>query len=414
MKVSIIIPTIRPKTIAKFAKRVQETTKDIDYELIVVSPCNLDLSSFKNTIFIKEEKKSNKYIATIKGIEASTGDYLITQGDYFFYETDTIKNLVENFEKKGLALSSPRINDFYCVHPDCTLYGFYYMRLPFISREWAEKIGGFMDPYYQHFYGDIDITMRVLQLGGKVEICQNSFVEVCETEDEDIKDTSLPSDSDCIYFNDKWNPIFNHRENFADIKDFNLKSNEKTNRVVTEMRRGRWEDALKELSSDCMASEEFFPILLPYIFFMWNIIPSEFKKLYIKEIFKELAKNSHCLNYQLTLNKLGRQYKNFPEYCHEFLLNNSDSINRSIDYKMALLTITGLIMEKINRLQNRNSCFIRNFYNCSVDNLASLNSHISGHYQSYGVQIKIYSKEIEKCTNIDELSDIDFDLIHHT
>ena len=35
MKVSIIIPTIRPKTIAKFAKRVQETTKDIDYELVI-------------------------------------------------------------------------------------------------------------------------------------------------------------------------------------------------------------------------------------------------------------------------------------------------------------------------------------------------------------------------------------------
>ncbi|KKL58216.1 hypothetical protein LCGC14_2227570, partial [marine sediment metagenome] len=54
LKASIIIPTVRHGTIKYCVNRINETSKGIPYEIVVVSPYNMEVASFDNVKFIKE------------------------------------------------------------------------------------------------------------------------------------------------------------------------------------------------------------------------------------------------------------------------------------------------------------------------------------------------------------------------
>ena len=90
MKVSIIIPVFNEeKTIINVLRKIQEEKKNnkgINFEIIVVDDCSNDKTSSilkKNRVLYNKifrlEKNSGKGAAVIKGLNESTGDYILFQ-----------------------------------------------------------------------------------------------------------------------------------------------------------------------------------------------------------------------------------------------------------------------------------------------------------------------------------------------
>jgi len=176
-ELSIIIPTIRPPNLINLCiESILNTTKDINYEIIVISP--IDLSVPKNVRLLKDEGRS-KHVAIQLGIEQSKGEYVLTVADYHNCEPDSINNLMKVMRKHEdeLFIASPRFKDLDgSIRLTNYLYQVYYASCPCIKKSYIKQIGGFIDTCYLDYFGDIDLSYRVLEQNGKVEIIKDSFL----------------------------------------------------------------------------------------------------------------------------------------------------------------------------------------------------------------------------------------------
>ena len=114
LKLSVIIPAYNEeKTIIKTLKRIQITKKNkIEYEIIVINDGSKDNTSnllkSNNELYdklIEYENNSGKGFAVKKGIEASTGEYVIFQDadlEYDPLDFDKFIDLITNFNVDGI------------------------------------------------------------------------------------------------------------------------------------------------------------------------------------------------------------------------------------------------------------------------------------------------------------------------
>ncbi len=114
LKLSVIIPAFNEeKTIIETLKRIQSTKKNnIDYEIIVINDGSKDntLNLLKSNSelynkLIEYENNLGKGFAVKKGIEASTGEYIIFQDadlEYDPVDFDKFIDLIINFNVDGI------------------------------------------------------------------------------------------------------------------------------------------------------------------------------------------------------------------------------------------------------------------------------------------------------------------------
>ena len=114
LKLSVIIPAFNEeKTIIETLKRIQSTKKNkIDYEIIVINDGSKDntLNLLKSNSelynkLIEYENNLGKGFAVKKGIEASTGEYVIFQDadlEYDPVDFDKFIDLIINFNVDGI------------------------------------------------------------------------------------------------------------------------------------------------------------------------------------------------------------------------------------------------------------------------------------------------------------------------
>ena len=114
LKLSVIIPAYNEeKTIIETLKRIQITKKNkIEYEIIVINDGSKDNTSnllkSNNELYdklIEYENNSGKGFAVKKGIEASTGEYVIFQDadlEYDPVDFDKFIDLITNFNVDGI------------------------------------------------------------------------------------------------------------------------------------------------------------------------------------------------------------------------------------------------------------------------------------------------------------------------
>ena len=114
LKLSVIIPAYNEeKTIIETLKRIQITKKNkIEYEIIVINDGSRDNTSnllkSNNELYdklIEYENNSGKGFAVKKGIEASTGEYIIFQDadlEYDPVDFDKFIDLITNFNVDGI------------------------------------------------------------------------------------------------------------------------------------------------------------------------------------------------------------------------------------------------------------------------------------------------------------------------
>jgi GT2 family glycosyltransferase len=182
MKVSIVIPSLRPAYINRLAKHFKDTMK-VEYKLIVISTFDIE-----DVTLVKEDEPKGIYKAVEQGMQFVDGDFILHMPDDSMPIPGAIENMIE-FSKghKGLFLgnflSFDRSTRFHYEQ------GSYYDKLfafcPFIRTKDLDKIDGIlMDTYYNSFYGDPDLSLRVWDKGGVVATCPNAWMEIYSPMDE--------------------------------------------------------------------------------------------------------------------------------------------------------------------------------------------------------------------------------------
>ena len=73
--ISVIIPSLRPLQLRQCLASIERYTADIEYEVIVVSPFDIDMS--QNVVHVKESKSEGVYRAVAAGYERAKGEYII-------------------------------------------------------------------------------------------------------------------------------------------------------------------------------------------------------------------------------------------------------------------------------------------------------------------------------------------------
>lgn len=345
LKASIIIPSIRFGTVRVCIDRINETSKGIPYEIIVVSPEELKLEGYLNVKFIKENKKQGNLEAERIAEKVAQGEYLMPIGDYFLFEKDCLKNMIEFCDSKPdiMILTSPKIHGFWCVQPECTVFGKYYPRLPFIHRKWLNKIGGLVDNRFKYNHGDVDLAMRVYKNGGKVLPCPNAYTEVFDPTTEDINSKLLPQ-NDGILFSKLWS-CYSMLKDIPCFYNPNEISHELSHRIYIKISLKQWNSLLEDFNKDFTVSKRFFPWLLSYVLLFWEDIPKELRPLLLEKILSVAERGHYWLFYSLFNNQLAGRF------------DNIDANSRILS-----LIVASMLLYRINELLGRKHILIESFY----------------------------------------------------
>lgn len=337
---------MRYGTVRVCIDRINETSKGIPYEIIVVSPDNLELDNYPNVKFIKEEKKQGNLEAERIAEKLAQGEYLMPIGDYFLFEKDCLKNLIEFCDKQPdeMLLTSPKIHGFWCMQPECTVFGKYYTRLPFIHRKWLDKIGGLVDSRYKYNHGDVDLAMRVYRNGGKVKPCPGACTEVFDPTTEDIDSRTIPS-NDGVFFGKIWSSCYGTLEDVSYPYNPYEMSHELSHRLYVRFYRKEWDNILEEFETNWTVSKRHFPWILSYILLFWEDMPINLRTPLLELMLNKAKESHHWMFYNLFNNQLARKY------------GDVDGNSRILS-----LIVASMLIYRVNEILGRGHILIESFY----------------------------------------------------
>lgn len=182
IKLSIIIPSLRPQNLAKLVESIIANTF-MSYEIIVIGKKSHyneeDFEKWNHKIYYIEDKY---LIGTTKaieqGLEKASGEYIVTLSDDCLVLQNWANNMLNFLEEnpKKLLLGNFRVFDKTGELGDIGYYNIPFSMFPFIKKENLEEIGGYFDTEFNAFYSDPDLGLRVEHSGGKTLTCPNAWI----------------------------------------------------------------------------------------------------------------------------------------------------------------------------------------------------------------------------------------------
>jgi len=181
---SIILPSLRPSQLAQCLASIERYTGDIDYEVVVVSP--FDIDPHPNVVYVKEARREGVYQAVAHGYERARGEYIILIPDDSRATPLWAANMIEFMRPHDdeIFLGSLRRFDATGELPEITIYGKLFALYFCIRRDKVARVGGLMDCYYRSFWADPDLSLRVWHNGGRVETCPEAWFYYIECKDD--------------------------------------------------------------------------------------------------------------------------------------------------------------------------------------------------------------------------------------
>lgn len=182
--VSIILPSLRPFQLAQCLASIERYTVDIDYEVVVVSPFDIDPNP--NIVHVKEVSREGVCRAVTAGYERARGEYVILMADDSRATPLWVTNMIAFMRPHDDEIFEGRFQHFQAtgVVPEFTVYGKLYTGFFCIRRDKVARIGGLFDCYYRGFWADPDLSLRVWHHGGRVETCPNAWVYSADCPDD--------------------------------------------------------------------------------------------------------------------------------------------------------------------------------------------------------------------------------------
>jgi GT2 family glycosyltransferase len=173
-EVSIILPSLRREAVLQRVQEFSLTNQRVDYEIIVVSPFAVKED---RVVDIYEDRPQGTIHAHNVAYKNSSGAYIVPWADDAVPTKNCIANIL-NFVKShnDPFIASFRLKNRYGQELDqWSVYGKLYAGLSCVSRKTIGLVGGYYDGVYRGYWADPDMSLRVWQSGGKVEICPNAW-----------------------------------------------------------------------------------------------------------------------------------------------------------------------------------------------------------------------------------------------
>lgn len=150
------------------------------------------------------------YKAVNQLVDEAKHDILVHIPDDCVVRFGSLKNIVEFVDKQdGLFEASFRVMHDGVEQENYQYYGKTFAPYICTNKKTLDAVGGMFDKNLNSFYGDPDLSLRIWQAGGRVEVCPDAWVVSNSVIDQVSVDSSrkyLRQDRD--YFVKKWDPVF--------------------------------------------------------------------------------------------------------------------------------------------------------------------------------------------------------------
>lgn len=203
-----MLPSLRPQAVASVICEFSRTDSSADYELIVVSPFPV---AGERVVHVPETERRGVLFAMNRAYDAASGDYIVTWSDDALPQSDCLTRIVpfvRSHQAPFLACFGKR-DERGRRSEQWSVYGRLYASWFCASRKTLEMMGGLWDPIFKNYWADPDLSLRVYERGGGVEVCEIATIRVAQVWD-DIKSQNLSTtfESDTAAFFDRWHHKF--------------------------------------------------------------------------------------------------------------------------------------------------------------------------------------------------------------
>ncbi len=269
--VSILIGSIRPRLLNICLESIRRHTSDIDYEVVIVSPFEIEANP--KMVHIKE-KPGGYYKAIADGFEATRGNYIIHIADDCRATPKWAANMIAFMKPHDNEIfeGSFRHFDVRGERPEQGHYGKLIAPFICIRKDNALRVGGLIDSSYQRFFGDPDLSLRVWQQHGKVETCPNAWIYHCDFDDDQyVKAYNKYFTKDRETFISRWYHVFGrqgdtplgHEQPLGKLHPDEVLPPEQCTKVYISLRKKDWETVRNIIGSE---EGEVYPEGLPWLY----------------------------------------------------------------------------------------------------------------------------------------------------
>jgi hypothetical protein len=223
VKLTFTLPSLFPDVLHRAIHNINETVRDIDFEIVVVSPFPVDGPRVR---WVKEETPQGNCLAHTMGYEAATGDIVAAVCDDVLLLPGAVERALSFFlDREGRAHHYALGLSPYSQTMG-TVFGIYYPYFPMLRRKTIEEIGGYYRPCFRAHFGDVDIGMRVWSAGGRCEVTPFPVLHFMEAH-EDFSATlrNETQHRDMETFLSFWGEKYGQGWDQAEVWQFNLDMN---------------------------------------------------------------------------------------------------------------------------------------------------------------------------------------------
>jgi hypothetical protein len=202
-EISILLPSLRFNALAKSISEFDNTNSDVDYEIVVVSP--FEVEGIK-TVWVPEIGRLGTILAEKIALRKARGEYIVYFSDDVSPTKDCLKNMLEFMKQhkdpfigafKMATSYGKEIGPFGAYNKLYACYGC-------LSKNTIELLNGYLSTDFQYSWADIDLSLRCWEANGSVEICQDAVVIPRQIEDEVYKSHRHTFQEDFEVFLKKW------------------------------------------------------------------------------------------------------------------------------------------------------------------------------------------------------------------
>lgn len=189
LKLSIILPSMRPKQIEDCLWSIMEYTF-LPYEIIlivdeiknflpIINKINHNPAYLKNIIILKDTIKNGTVYPINLGLKYAQGEYIVTLSDDARVTPCWADEMYDYLQKQDQSiplLGNFRVYDNKEEYGPIGYFGKIFSMFPFIKKTDIDKVGGYYLSDFNAHYADPDLGMRTWNCGGKVITCPYAWI----------------------------------------------------------------------------------------------------------------------------------------------------------------------------------------------------------------------------------------------
>ena len=184
MKISILLPSVFPDHVAKAIDMIHATSGDVDYEIVVVSPFEVNKPKVR---WVHEAVPRGTVPAHAMAYQHASGEFVLGFSDDVGLLPGWASQALALYERRAAA-HKPFLMGLHARNRIVsTAFGLYYANFPFVQRTVLDQIGGYFYERYQAHFADPDLSLRVWAAGGRVEFSEKPLM-IAEPESGPLRD----------------------------------------------------------------------------------------------------------------------------------------------------------------------------------------------------------------------------------